>query len=338
MDMDRIIKVWIKLCRKVFLLPLVPTLLISVPAYGLVIYALAGENVEPVLAYTAYFLSAYAFIITVTKIIETVRFARREIRKHPLVRKMLGIPLVSKYLKEAMFRAEASLYQGLFMNLLYAGFHLFSGIFYCSIWFATLAVYYMLLALMRASLLHYVRMAGKSKVSEWRRYRLCGIILLFMNVVLAGIMMLVIYENSGFEYSGMLIYVMAIYAFYATITAVRNVVTCRKYGSPVLSAAKTVSLTAALVSMLALETAMLTQFGAADDPMFRRIMTASTGAGISILVLGMAIFMIVRSTKQMKQIKQESESGVATVQAELYVDGSERMENVAQTDIRPVKK
>ena len=74
-----------------------------------------------------------------------------------------------------------------------------------------------------------------------------------------------------------------------------------------MSAAKVVSLTAALVSMLSLETAMLTQFGAADDPVFRRIMTASTGAGISILVLGMAVFMIIRSTKQMKYIRQEKE-------------------------------
>lgn len=126
-----------------------------------------------------------------------------------------------------------------------------------------------------------------------------------MNAALAGIVILAVYENSGFEYPGMLIYIMAVYAFYATITAVRNVVKYRKYGSPVMSAAKAVSLTAAMVSMLSLETAMLTQFGAADDPMFRQIMTASTGAAISVIVLGMAVFMIVKSTIQMKYIRQE---------------------------------
>lgn len=300
-------KVLKKIFRKVFFLPPVPTLLISIPAYALVIYALAGENVEPVIEYAAYFLSAYALIITVTGITGVVRFVRQGIDKHPFVRKLLGIPLVSKYLKEATFRAEASLYQGFFINLLYAGIKLFSGIFYGSVWFVTLAVYYILLALMRASLLHYVRKDGKSKISEWRRYRLCGIILLFMNIALAGIIILVVYENSGFEYPGMLIYVMAMYTFYATIMAVRNLVKFRKYGSPVMSAAKAVNLTAALVSMLSLETAMLTQFGAAGDPKFRRMMTASTGAGISIIVLGMAVFMIVRSTKQMKHIRQEKE-------------------------------
>lgn len=265
---------------------------------------------EPIIAYAAYFLSAYALIITVMGITGIVRLVRQGIDRHPLVRKALDIPLVSRYLREDMFRAKTGLYQGFFINLLYAGIKMFSGILYRSVWFITLAVYYILLAVMRASLLHYVRKSEKDKITEWKRYRLCGIILLFMNIALAGIVILVIYQNSGFEYPGMLIYVMAMYAFYATIMAVRNVVKFRKYGTPVISAAKVINLTAALVSMLSLETAMLTQFGAADDPAFRQIMTASTGAGISVIVVGMAVFMIVRSTKQMKYIKQEKEMNV----------------------------
>lgn len=286
--------------KKLFCLPPVPTLLISVPSYGLVIYALAGENVGPIIAYMSYLLSAYAFIITITGITGIVRLVRQGIDTHPLVRKALGIPLVDRYLREDMFRAETGLYQGFFINLLYAGIKMFSGILYKSVWFITLAVYYILLAVMRASLLHYVRRTGKNKVSEWKIYRLCGIILLFMNIALAGIVILVIYQNSGFEYPGMLIYVMAMYAFYATITAVRNVVKFRKYKSPVMSASKVINLTAALVSMLSLETAMLTQFGAADDPAFRQIMTASMGAAISLIVLVTAVFMIVHSTKNLK--------------------------------------
>lgn len=325
-----------KLLKKLFCLPPVPTLLISIPAYIFVIYTLAAEDVNMVVAYVSYFLSAYALIITVMGITGIVRFVRKGIDNHPFVRKALGIPVVSRYLKEDMFRAETALYQGFFINLLYAGIKMFSGILYKSVWFITLAVYYILLAIMRASLLHYVRKTernfqsyvlkpipkleevskqekpkqerygdekGKNKISEWKRYRLCGIILLFMNVALAGIVILVVHENSGFEYPGMLIYVMAMYAFYAAITAVWNVVKFRRYGSPVMSAAKVINLTAALVSMLSLETAMLTQFGAADNPMFRKVMTASTGAGISIIVLGMAVFMIGHSTKQLNKIK-----------------------------------
>lgn len=300
-----------KILKKAFFLPPVPTLLISIPSYGLVIYALTGENVNPVISYVSYFLSAYALVITVTGIAGVVRFIRRGIDSHPLVRKALDVPLIDRLLKEDMFRAEVALYQGFLINLLYAGIKMFSGIFYRSVWFVTLAVYYTLLAIMRASLLHFMRAhgsAGENRPAELRRYRLCGIILFFMNIALTGIVVLVVYQNSGFEYPGMLIYVMALYTFYATITAVWNVVKFRKYGSPVMSAAKVINLTAALVSMLSLETAMLTQFGAANDPMFRQIMTASTGAGISIIVLGMAVYMIVRSTKQLKRDKQEKEA------------------------------
>lgn len=300
-----------KILKKVFFLPPVPTLLISIPSYGFVVYALTGENVNPIAAYASYFLSAYALIITVTGITGVIRFVRQGIDKHPLVRKALDIPFVNRFLREDMFRAEAALYQGLFINLLYAGIKMFSGIFYRSVWFVTLAVYYILLAVMRASLLHFVRAhgsAGENKSAGLKRYRLCGIILLFMNIALAGMVILVVHENSGFEYPGMLIYVMAMYAFYATIMAVWNVIKFRRYGSPVMSAAKVINLTAALVSMLSLETAMLTQFGAAEDPMFRQVMTASTGAGISILVLGMAVYMIVWSTRQLKRNEQEREA------------------------------
>lgn len=296
-----------KLLKKIFFLPPIPTLLISVPAYGLVIYALAGKNVNPAISYISYFISTYALTITITGITGVVRIVRQGIGKHPLAKKVVSIPLINRYLREDIFRTEAALYQGFLINLLYAGIKMFSGIFYRSVWFITLAVYYILLAIMRFSLLNYVRNTKKNKIFEWKRYRLCGIILLFMNIALIGIVILVVYKNSGFEYPGMLIYVMAMYTFYAVITAVWNLIKFRRYGSPVMSAAKVINLTAALVSMLSLETAMLTQFGAADDPMFRQIMTASTGVGISIIVIGMAIFMIVYSTKQLKYRKQEKE-------------------------------
>ncbi|MCM1253328.1 MAG: hypothetical protein NC321_10945 [Clostridium sp.] len=291
-----------KAFKKIFCLPPIPTVLIALPSYGMVIYTLTKQDMHPAVMYASYILSAYALVISVTGITGVVHFIRQGIESHPLIKKALDVPLINKYLKEDTFRAETSLYQGFFINFLYAGIKMFSGIYYKSIWFVTLAIYYILLAVMRFSLLHYVRRESeKNNISEWQRYRLCGMILLFMNVALSGIITLAVRHNSGFEYPGMLIYAMALYTFYTTIMAVRNVIKFRRYGSPVLSAAKVISLTAALVSMLSLETAMLTQFGAADDADFRRMMTASTGAGVGIIVLGMAVFMIIHSTRQIRK-------------------------------------
>lgn len=292
-----------KIVKKIFFLPPILTLLVAIPSFGLVIYALAGKNVNPVISYMAYTLSAYAFIISITGITGIVYWIRIGIENHPFVRRMLAVPFLNRYVKEDLFRVEVTLYSGFLINLLYAGIKLFSGIHYKSLWFATLAVYYILLAVMRFSLLHHVRRqkkVGNSMRAEWRRYRLCGIILLFMNWALTGIIVLVLHQNSGFEYPGLLVYVMALYAFYATITAIINVIKFRKYGSPVLSAAKVINLTAALVSMLSLETAMLTQFGQAEEAGFRQIMMAVTGFCVSAIVLGMAVYMIIHATKSIK--------------------------------------
>lgn len=86
---------------------------------------------------------------------------------------------------------------------------------------------------------------------------------------------------------------------------VRNVVKFRKQNSPVLSAAKGINLASALVSMLALETAMLSQFGSEESPVFRRVMNSATGGAVCCVVLGMAVYMMVRATQNLKRLEQQ---------------------------------
>jgi len=56
-----------------------------------------------------------------------------------------------------------------------------------------------------------------------------------------------------------------------------------------------------MFSILSLETAMLAQFGG-DDLFFRKTMTGATGGGICVIVLGMAVYMLVKSTKEIKEL------------------------------------
>ena len=80
----------------------------------------------------------------------------------------------------------------------------------------------------------------------------------------------------------------------------------RKQNSPTLSAAKVINLASALVSMLALETAMISQFGSEESPLFRRAMTSATGAFVCLVVLSTAVYMIVRATKNLKRLQQQA--------------------------------
>ena len=291
-----------EIMKRIFFLPPIPTVVISVPAFILV-FVMLGTGSSSVLAYISYLLSAYAMVITVTGFKGVARAVRNGIENLPPVIKLRSTPLGKRLRGDVIFRSEITLHGGLCMTLLYTALNLFSGIRYRSTWFIALAFYYMLLSVMRAVLVRYVhsRPIGEDISSELRHYRVCGIILLFMNQALVGIVVAMVTQNRGFSYSGLLIYMMALYTFYITIAAVVNVVKFRKHGSPILSAAKVISLTAALVSMLSLATAMLAQFGQDDEEEFRRIMIGAFGGAVCAVVLAMAIYMIVRSTKQLRK-------------------------------------
>jgi hypothetical protein len=82
-----------------------------------------------------------------------------------------------------------------------------------------------------------------------------------------------------------------------------DLVKYRSMGSPIMSTAKIVSLSAALVSMLNLETAMFAQFGAEMAQQYQNLMIMLTGAGISVTVVTLSVVLIVKATKEIRRAK-----------------------------------
>ena len=258
--------------------------------------AVFGRGLENTpLAYAVYVLAFYTLsaVCVFLAMVLPARYRRMQ-------QKIYASPLGNRYMTDAAFRTHISLYLSLAVNLLYVGIHAASGIFYRSMWFAILAGYYAILAVMRFLLAIFVHKngIGKDRILEFRRTRLCGCILMTLNLTLSGAVLMILYRNKGYEYHGVLIYVMAAYTFYITVKALVNLVGYRKYNSPVMTAAKIITFSAALVSMLSLETAMLSQFGGEMSAENKWIMVAATGAGVSIAVVTMSIYMIVQATKE----------------------------------------
>ena len=56
-----------------------------------------------------------------------------------------------------------------------------------------------------------------------------------------------------------------------------------------------------VLMMLFLETAMFAQFGADTSSEIKRLMIILVGAGISVAVVTMAIYMIVQTTREIKK-------------------------------------
>ena len=144
---------------------------------------------------------------------------------------------------------------------------------------------------------------------ELIKYRNCGIAFLMMNLALSLMVFFMVYWNRTFEHHEITTIAMAAYTFGSMTMAIMNVVKYRKYNSPVYSASKAISLAAACVSMLTLESTMLTTFS--DGTMTltdRRIMLGATGVAVCAFIIAMAIYMIVQSSKKLKLLKTEETS------------------------------
>jgi len=284
--------------KRCFVLPPVLTVVLAAIGFGLVLAVPVLHVKNPVFQYVSYFASAYALVISVTGFPQLMAAARA------LRRSFENTAFGGRFSGDAHFRAGVFLHQGFVINLLYITIKLVTGIYCRSAWLVWLAVYYALLAGMRVLLI--LRLNERDEAAALRRYRLCGILLLFMNQALTALVVHIVQQNRGFTYPGLLIYAMAAYAFYAVIMSVVNMVKTRRLKSPVLSAVRAINLVAAIVSMLALETAMLSQFGGSDSPAFRRIMTGASGGVVCTIVLGMAIYMIISANRKLKILKNNA--------------------------------
>lgn len=264
-------------------------------AAGMLIYSFLVNTPIPAVQYVSYILSAYTLITLCARIPFYVKKVKavKESNKY-----------VARYFSDVALRVKISLFGSFVTNTLYAVLQFALGVINQSVWFYALAGYYFLLAVIRYFLLRQTHkiMLGKNQVREYRQYRLCGIVLLMMDIALSVIAFYIVYQNRGFSYHYILTIAMAAYTFTAFTTAIVNIVRYRKYNSPIMSAAKQVNFAAALVSMLSLETAMLSAFGENETQIYKRTVTACTGVVVCITILGLALYMLVHSTKALKSL------------------------------------
>lgn len=200
-------------------------------------------------------------------------------------------------------RVNVSLYGSLIWNIAYAIFQLWLGIYHNTFWFCSLGAYYFCLAFMRVFLAHHTSLHKRRERmrEELLKYRACVAVFLVMNLALSLMIFFMVYWNRTFEHHEITTIAMAAYTFTSFTFAIINIIKYRKYQSPVYSASKAISLAAACVSMLTLEATMLTTWGGNEDIAFRRTMLALTGIAISLFIIAMSIYMIVQSTKKLKE-------------------------------------
>lgn len=289
---------------KAILFPPIPVMLVLLPlATVFLVYAMVLIGTQSIPAYLSYALAAYTLTVWCARAPYLIRFFKTFKEENKYARRWLG---------DEALRVKASLYGSLAWNTAYALFQLGLGFWHRSFWFYSLAAYYILLALMRFFLARYTRQrrAGEDVRAELLKYRACGWIFLVMNLALALMVFFMVYWNRTFVHHEITTIALAAYTFTAFTTAIISVVRYRKYNSPVYSASKAISLAAACVSMLTLESTMLTTFGEPTMTLtHRRLFLSLSGGAISVFIVAMAIYMIVRANRQIKSEQEKQEDG-----------------------------
>ena len=291
---------WKKMGKKALFPPVwLMVILTIVSALALTLVFVKGME-QSVFAYIVYVLAFYT--LSVVSIFCALVLPKQY---GAIKRKIYDNPLGNRYMTDRVFRTNISLTVSLVISLLYVGINVWSWHVLQSYWFMVLAVYYVIMAVMRFLLVRYVRIQkiGTSMMGEWKRSRICAYILLLINLSLSGAVLMILYQSKGYDYPGIMIYVMALYTFYALTMSIVDIVKYRKMGSPVMSTAKIVSLSAALVSMLNLETAMFAQFGGDMSLENQRIFIILTGAGVSITIVTLSIMLIVNANKEIRRLE-----------------------------------
>lgn len=308
-------KDWKSLCKKLLFVPLWLVMLLTiVSAAGLTFVFAVLYAEQPVwqmdipvkgvaadlLAYVVYAVSFYTVVVWSIACFTSIPAYYKKIKS-----RVYDNAYANRYLTDAAYKTHITLYTSLAVNLLYVATNAVSAVVYDTCWFAIFAIYYAIMAVMRFVLVRYIgkNQLGESYLKELKRARACAYILLTVNLILSGVVLMMVYYDRGFTYQGFLIYVMAMYTFYTTITAIVDVIRFRKYHSPVMSVSKIIKLASCLFSMLFLETAMFAQFGQDTPEYAKRIMLMATGAGISVVVVAMSVYMIVRANKTIREYK-----------------------------------
>lgn len=216
---------------------------------------------------------------------------------------------VSKLKNDMEYRMKFMLYGASLWNAVYGVFQYFLGRYHGSFWFYSMAAYYLSLAAMRVYLaFHTRRHALREDIrKEYKKYRVCGFVFLLMNMALTAMIFFMVYFNRSFHHHKITTIAMAAYTFTSFTFCIINLIKARRLESPLFSAAKVISFAAACVSMLTLESTMLTTFGEEMEASAIKLMLGLTGGAVSAFIITMAVYMIVHSSKKLRENGENNE-------------------------------
>lgn len=207
-------------------------------------------------------------------------------------------PFSEKYIRNKKARTELLLGLGLAVNLAYAVYNLITGVYYGSVWLGAVAVYYIMLCSVKFFLLLRGFELGQSRVKALKDMRICGVLLIVLNLTISILIYRMIRQSSAHLYSGGVIFAAAGYTLFRIGATIVDSQSLKKHFDPTIFAAKALSLSVALMSFFSLQTSLLDRF--CTDAGFTKGLNLLTGTVVAVIVLSAALRTLFRANKELK--------------------------------------
>ena len=196
-------------------------------------------------------------------------------------------------------------------SVILSAFYIIAQIFACvltrSAWYGALAGYSVVLMILRVGVIYkhfaHSKVADENDIECIKSYRNCGFYLFGLDLALTVFAVLMITTNQGFDYPGLLIYVVAVHTFYKLVMSIIHIIKAKQSDSFPAQTTRNLNFTSALVSILALQTAMFHSFSKNFDA---TLANALTGSGVAIGIIVLAVIMIINGQKALKNINDKS--------------------------------
>lgn len=284
------------------------TTIASIATVILVPMALIGmaldttHNVYAILSWVLAFIP-FAYLIFLT-VIAAKRLGRQFVKvadKYKFTRN-----LAQSYAFRSLFFGMCTLA----FNVGYSVFLSVTAIMYDSAWYGALAVYYILLIIMRGgALAENVKAERKYKEnslalqrSKLGIYRYCGLMMFTLVVALSVSVVEMVAEGAAFHVPRWAIYVFMAFALYRIIMGVWQAVKATKRDDLVVRAVRYISVSTALVTLLSLQTALCVVFP--PNRVSVTLLNLATGFLVCMIIMAIGIYMFLFSIAERRRLKE----------------------------------
>jgi len=220
---------------------------------------------------------------------------------------------LGKWKAEYDFKTYMSAAFSLAATLFFAFYNGYLGIHHASLWYGTICIYYIMLTLLRGSIIAATRMIDRSKAQEIARnkaFLAISFLLLILNISLIVPISIMVRQQKPVSLTLVPAITMATYTTYKVTMASINLGKRKASQDVLVRQLRTISFIDALVSILTLQNTLIMVCSNGADPDMLPL-TAITSALVWAAVLFMSLSAIIKGIRRIKANKDPNDRALS---------------------------